>query len=173
MYGFKIYIDPKDSLETTLAFLKNPTVIKNLRDIHLSKGESLHIGFGYATLYLFRFDCDEVLTTMSVIISLLETIPKVKKEMDNYDDLSERFQKLVPLIRRWGILDDPDRMERIQKASSSTLGNLINFVEPEFDLINIFLDSYKNNPLPYSAILLGALAECATEAKIILQERKN
>ena len=142
MYGFKIYIDPKDSLETTLAFLKNPTVIKNLRDIHLSKGESLHIGFGYATLYLFRFDCDEVLTTMSVIISLLETIPKVKKEMDNYDDLSERFQKLVPLIRRWGILDDPDRMERIQKASSSTLGNLINFVEPEFDLINIFLDSY-------------------------------
>jgi hypothetical protein len=75
------------------------------------------------------------------------------------------------LIKRWGISDDSERSEKISKASSNTLTHLASALELDFNEINDFLASFENRPLPECAIRLGALAECATEAQLILKKR--
>ena len=59
----------------------------------------------------------------------------------------------------------------MSKAPSETLMRLVKAVEPEFNTINAYLDSFQKNPLTEQAILLGALAEGASEAKLLLQRR--
>jgi len=169
--GCKVYIGPIPYAESTLSYLLNPSFQNYVKALQLSKRESLHIDDGYASLYIQRFVCDDVLKALDIFYQLLALIPSAEKASINYQDLPEGFHKLIPWIKRWGICDDNERSDKISKASSNTLAKLIDVVEPEFSAINTYLDSFQNKPLIEQAILLGALAEGASEAKLLLKKR--
>ena len=88
-----------------------------MKALQLSKKESLHIGNGYASLYLQRFICDDVLKALDILYQLLSLLPPAEEEPINFEDLPENFHKLIPWIKRWGICDDNDRSEKMGKAS--------------------------------------------------------
>lgn len=81
------------------------------------------------------------------------------------------FIKFIPLIKQWAIYDDSDRSDKITRTSTKKLIHLFSSVNSDFNAINQYLDSYKRQPLPEHAILLGILAECATEAQLTLLAR--
>lgn len=171
IFGYKVYVGSPPAAEGTIEILQNPYFQNLVTSLHLSKKESLHIGDGYAALYLQRFICEDVLNSLDILYKLLALLPSVEKEPINFQDIPEGFHKLIPLIRLWGISDDQERSEKISKASSNTLGDLVSAVEPEFNAIYSYLASFQNNPLTEQAILLGSLAECASEAKLLMKKR--
>jgi hypothetical protein len=170
-FGCKVYIGSIPNTDNTISFLNDPSFQLCVKDLQLSKKESLHIGNGCASLYIQRFVCDDVLKTLDILYQILALLPSAEEETINYRDLPEEFHKLIPWIKRWGICDDNERSDKIGKASSKVLAKLVDTVEPEFSIINTYLDSFTNKPLPEQAILLGALAESASEAKILLKRR--
>ena len=169
-FGCKVYC-PALNAESTMSLLQNPSFQKLVKALHLTEKESLHIGNGYASLYLQRLGCNEVLETLGILYNLLAMLPLDNGMPANFDDLPDNLKKLIPLMKRWAISDDSDRADRIKKASSATLTRLLQAVSPDFDAINHYLDAFGNKPLPEHAILLGALAEYATEAQLTLKAR--
>jgi hypothetical protein len=170
-YGFEVFVNSSYE-ESTISFLQNPSFKNYINLLRLSPKESLHIGNGWASLYLQRFKCDDVLDTLDILYQLLSLIPPAKETPINFEGLPEKFKTLLPGIKRWAIPDDNDRSEKLAKASSKTLTQLVKTVSPYFTEINQYLDSFGNRPLPEHAILLGTLAECATEAQLILKARE-
>lgn len=170
-YGHKIFLASYSKTDKMVLFLHNPSFQQFVKRLRLSQKESLHFWDGQAILYLQRFSWEEVSTTLSILYDLLLLLPLRQEETPQFDELPENFQKLVPLIKRWGVTDDNDRSEKVSKASSITLNRLVATVKPKFRAINSYLDTFGANPLPEHAILLGALAECATEAQLVLAER--
>jgi hypothetical protein len=171
-YGFKVFVDSNLNSEKTISFLQNRSFQRFVNELRLSPKESLHIGYGWASLYLQRFMCDDVLQTLDTLYQLLALLP-FKEEMPiSFEGLPEQFKILIPLMKRWSISDDNDRSEKLSKASSKTLTRLVQVVTPNFDKINQYLDSFEKRPLSEHAILLGSLAECAVEAQLLLKARE-
>jgi hypothetical protein len=50
-----------------------------------------------------------------------------------------QFQDLLPLVRRWGILDDGDRDALLAKSSPVAIRRLVNAVVPHLPAINFYL----------------------------------
>jgi hypothetical protein len=170
-FGCKVYIGSIRNSDSTISFLLNPSFQDFVKALQLSKRESLHLGNGCASLYIQRFVCDDVLKALDILYQLLALIPSAEEAPINYQDLPEEFHKFIPWIKRWGICDDNERSDKIGKASSNALAKLVDAVEPEFIAINTYLDSFQNKPLTEHAILLRALAEGASEAKLLLKRR--
>jgi len=170
-FGCKVYIGSIPNTDSTISFLNDPSFQLFVKALQLTKRESLHIGNGCASLYIQRFICDDVLKTLDILYQLLALLPSAEEETINYRDLPEEFHKLIPLIKRWGICDDNERSEKIGKSSSKALAKLVDAVEPEFSIINKYLDTFNKRPFTEQAILLGALAEGTSEAKILLKRR--
>jgi hypothetical protein len=170
-FGCKVYIGSILNADSTISCLLNPSFQDFVKALQLSKRESLHIGNGYASLYIQRFIQDDVFTLLDILYQLLGLLPSAKETSINYQELPEEFHKLIPWIKRWGICDDNERSDKISKASSNALARLVTVLEPEFSVINTYLDSFQNKPLTEQAILLGALAESASEAKLLLKRR--
>jgi hypothetical protein len=98
---------------------------------------------------------------------LADGLPQHREEALSFADLPEPFHPLIPLIKRWGIADDDARSERMGKASRKQLQALVKRLSPFFGPINDSLDSFGDR-VPESAAALGALAEAASEARLIL-----
>ena len=86
------------------------------------------------------------------------------------DELPSQFQDLIPLLSRWCIGDDVQRIETIESASTEELQRLIASVTPKFEAIDSYLRSFGIHP-PHTACLLGGLSEATCEAEMILEER--
>ena len=170
-YEFKVYVS-SDGAESTISFLRNSSFQQTVKALRLSTKESLHIGYGWASLYLQRFVCDDVLQTLDTLYQLLAMLPFKEETPINFEGLPEQFKILIPLMKQWSISDDNDRSEKLGKVSSKTLSRLVQVVTPNFDKINQYLDSFEKRPLSESAILLGSLAECAVEAQLLLKARE-
>jgi hypothetical protein len=170
-YGCKVYLYNGPNLDNTVSFLKSSSFQQYVKSLCLSEKESLHIGNGQASLYLQRFACEDVLETLEILCNILLLLPPVEEESPNFDGMPENFIKLIPLIKQWAISDDSDRSDKVIRTSSKKLINLVSSVNSDFNAINQYLDSFKNQPLPEHAILLGILAECATEAQLTLKAR--
>jgi hypothetical protein len=171
-YGYKVYLGSGPNSESAASFLQDSSFQQLLKSLRLSQKESLHIGNGYASLYLQRFECEDVLVILDSLYNLLSLLPLANEISPSFDDLPERFKKFIPLIKRWAISDDGSRSDRINKASTKTLAHLVESTESDFSAINKYIDSFENGPLPEHAVLLGALAECATEAQLSLKARR-
>ena len=170
-YGCKVYLSSRSNSANVASFLQNSSFQEYVKTLRLSQKESLHISNGYVSLYLQRFACEDVLKTLESLYNLLSLLPPANEISPNFDDLPESFNKLIPLIKQWAIADDNDRSGKISRASSATLTRLVASINPDFSAINQYLDSFENKPLPEHAILLGTLAECATEAQLTLKAR--
>jgi hypothetical protein len=170
-YGCKIYVHDGTNLDNTVSFLMNSSFQQYVKSLCLSEKESFHIGSGQAFLYLQRFACEDVLENLEILYKILLLLPPVEEKSPNFHDMPENFIKLIPLIKQWAIYDDSERSDKISRTPSKNLIHLVSSVNSDFNAINQFLVSYKSQPLPEHAILLGILAECATEAQLTLKAR--
>ena len=140
-FGCKVYI-PFPDTKNTLSILLYPSFQAFVKALHLSKKESLHIGNGYAHLYLQRFTSDDVFIALDILYQLLTLLPSAEEVQTDLEELPENFHKLIPLIKKWGICDDSERSDMISQASSNALAKLVDAVEPEFSAINTYLNSF-------------------------------
>jgi hypothetical protein len=81
-------------------------------------------------------------------------------------------QQLLPMLRRWATGDDATRSDRIAESSEDDLHELVAVVAPERSEIDALIE-YHDEPVPDEAILLGRLAEAASEAEHELARRRN
>lgn len=70
---------------------------------------------------------------------------------------------LIPLLQEWAISDDEERSEKINTSSKSKLKKIVDEVSPKMEMINTYLNSFNNEPLPYEATLVGYLAELVSD----------
>jgi hypothetical protein len=147
--------------------LVEPSVLSQVLDAaQLGQGESLHFHLDAANAYLRLASLDRI---ANVVEALIDAIPKHSEgELElRWGRLPTQFHPLVPLISTWALADDDERQELLSRSPRHELANLIEIVEPYMPSINSYLDSLGQNP-PLEASTLGTLAECALEAKVLL-----
>jgi hypothetical protein len=140
-----------------------------LDDLQLKEKESLHLYVDAIVFYLQRSSVCEIMSAIEVTRRLAEQLPTRNKYQGvDLDVLPSNFKVLIPFIRKWGVTDDLERSELLEKASRKTLERLVRSVSPHLSLIDEYLSSFGKEPLSEAAIALGALAECTVEAQLQL-----
>jgi hypothetical protein len=104
------------------------------------------------------------------IIDLINANEKIFKRETKRNISSKKIpdnlKPLVPLLKKYSISDDSDREQLIDGMGEKEKLKLFNSVQPFFEEINIYLDSFKDMPLSEEAMLIGELAELVSELKI-------
>jgi hypothetical protein len=150
-----------------LAALLSSVALREAVDaLQLKERESLHLYTDGIVLYLQRSSVPEIMSAVEVTCSLAEQLPAVNEARDI--ELPSKFKVLIPFIRKWGVTDDEERSELLEKASRATLERLVKSVTPHLSSIDEYLDSFGTEALSEAAIALGALAECTLEAQLRL-----
>jgi hypothetical protein len=133
----------------------------------LKDKESLHLYADAIDFYLQRSSVSEIISAIEVTCGLAEQLPAGNDDQDvDLDVLPSKFKVLIPFIRKWGVTDDLERSELLEKASRKTLERLVQLVTPHLSSIDEYLNSFGEEPLSEAAIALGALAECTVEAQL-------
>ena len=163
-------------------FVNPPTQTPSLlRDVHIRRAiealelgpdESLHVYRNQLTIYSRPASEERLSDLLDCSVALADRLPAAKKSVRSFADLPTEFQSLVPLIRKWAESDDSERLERLERASNAQMVDLVQRLVPLFPAINRYLDGFGGAP-PESAVALGTLAECATEAQFLLQKRRH
>jgi hypothetical protein len=164
-FGLVVFLEPCPLSVGAADLLRRQDVQQSVWDLHLGTRESLHFCTGQASLYLRRYDCEELLSAISILTGLLVRLPRLETESLSLESLPPEFHQLIPLMKRWAVSDDVERHELLARASPQRVKDLVRTVTPYFGAINRYLDSFGDTPLPEHACMLGALAECATEAR--------
>jgi len=81
----------------------------------------------------------------------------------DYSDLPADLKQILLKYETLAICDDFERDELISKLSTRQRNNLTKVIEPKLEEINIFLDTFGDNPLTEGAIGLQCLAELTIE----------
>jgi hypothetical protein len=136
-----------------------------LSDLKLKKKESLHTYENAVELYLQRESSEETMSAIATACALADQFPPAGPVRLDLSGLPENFKGLSALIRKWAIADDQERSELIDAASNRELERLVRALLPFFSPIDEYLKSFGTQPLSESAIALGTLAECASEAQ--------
>lgn len=100
---------------------------------------------------------------MQRISSKISHMYSVEKKPVDVSKIGTEFNDLIPLLSEWAISDDLERQQKIEEASKSELGNLVKTVAPKMNLINNYLNSFGEDPLPHEATLIGNLAELVSQ----------
>jgi hypothetical protein len=155
---------------TQLGELLSSTPFRQALDhLQLKEKESLHVGTDAIVLYLQRASEHEIMSAIATACCLAEQLPTGTEDEDiDLDALPSEFKGLAPFIRKWGVTDDDERNELLEKASRITLERLVKSVTPHLLSIDEYLDSFGTEALSGAAIALGALAECTLEARLRL-----
>jgi hypothetical protein len=109
---------------------------------------------------------------VKTLCDLVDRLPSFNDSVD-LEELPAEFKKLSSLIREWAEPDDEIRSELLGQKSEAALRKFVAAVEPHIPSINEYLDSFREQALPEAAVALGRLAECATEARLILENPKS
>ena len=141
-----------------------------LQPLNWNQKEDVRGGLNGFWFYLKPQSGDEVLRLVERISELTSGYVHLEVGPD-FHDLPSQFHPLIPLLKRWSDSDDADRREKLSGASRRTLEKPVNTGRPLLTAINSYLDSFKAEPLPEVATILGSFAECICEAKLILDQR--
>jgi hypothetical protein len=153
-------------------FLASPSLTLALAALRLKEAESLHIYRNGPVLYFKPESPDEVLSAEETLCDLVQKLPSFDGGV-NFDGLPPELKKLTPLIREWAEPDDELRSELLERKLESVLRKFVAAVEPHIPSINEYLDSFREEASPEAAAALGRLAECASEARLILEKPKS
>jgi hypothetical protein len=153
-------------------FLASPSLTQTLSVLCLEESESLHIYGNGFLLYFKPESVDEALQAVEALCRFIEKLPSIDDSV-NLDGLPPEFKDLARFIREWAVTDDELRTEMLEQKSEAALREFVSAVEPYTPSINEYLDSFREGALPEAATTLGTLAECATEARIILDKAKS
>ncbi len=154
--------------------LGRPELASAVEESDLREGESLYFTKGEIGFYfhLKQTTSDRVRRVVDRIVDLAGVV-EIPEDKPNFKLLPAQFHPLIPLIERWGLGDDSDRSDLLDTAAESILRALIAEVEPYFEAIDSYLDSFKERPPTDQAVALGRLAECALEARYRLNEKNG
>ena len=159
-----------------LALLNSRITVRVVEDLIREREESLHIWKDGIDFYSKALSEGGVLQAVEHLTALLDEVLAIglrrTAQAVDYDNLPAKFRELVPLIERWVESDDADRDALLDEASDAELQELVRVVEPRFQQINEYLDSFEGSP-PESATGLGTLVECAAEARLKLSQRMD
>jgi len=153
-------------------FLASTNFALALAALSLKEAESLHIYRNGPVLYLKRESPDEILEAVEILCDFVQKLRSLD-ECKNLDGLPPEFKKLSALIPEWAEPDDEMRSELLERKSEVALRRFVDAVEPHIPSINKYLDSFSEEGLSEGAAALGRLAECATEARLILEKGKS
>jgi hypothetical protein len=148
--------------------LEDVEVVRAVEALQLDPDESLHVHRNKLIVYARPASVGRVDVIVEGMVAVAERLPKAERVVASFEDLPAEFSALLPRFRDWTISDDSDRHERLTRASRAELATLVEAVTPFFGAINQYLDRVGVDP-PESALALGALAECAAEAQLILR----
>jgi len=158
---YKVFTDHSQDIAvlSCLDFISNI-----IRSMNLKSNE----GF-----FVYRNGIQLVIDTSRPVVREVQNMQLIKDILQsNFPDIPEKIdvskipsdlQDLIPLLAEWAISDDVEREGKINGLSKTKLKKMIEMVKPKMDLINSYLDSFKNEPLTYEAILIGNLAELVSE----------
>ena len=166
-FDFKIYI--KNEINNPFLsdkFQKFWKIFKNeIIKLDLSPEESIFIYKDQIVLVLKpERDLSNIINNIVNIINAQSEVfrkPGIKKITSK--NVPVDLKPLLPLLKRWAFSDDLKRQELIDNTSKAQKRKLISTVEPYFNKINSFLDSFEDRPLTYEATLIGNLAELVSE----------
>ena len=138
---------------------------------NLREGEMLYFTKNEIGFYLMQPTTDHVSGVIDRVIDLAERV-EIAEEKLNLKLLPVQFYPLIPLIERWAFPDDSERNDLLDVASKSALRALIDEVDPFLEVIDAYLDSFREGTPSEQATALARLAECALEAKQHLGDPK-
>jgi hypothetical protein len=152
--------------------LQQPGVREAVLALQLEPDESVKVYTNGISAYLRPRPQQPLIEVLKLLARLADELPAGETIPLSLGDLPDRFRPLIPLIRKWGITDDAERTERLERASRRQLQVLVRRVSPLFESINAYLDGFGED-VSAAAAALGSLAEAAAEAKFILEAPKS
>lgn len=158
-----------DARGAAARFLSTPQLMRAIDALNLSADESLHVYRNAVDIYTSSTIASRVEELLEGAGALADALPRARLHRTDYSSVPEIFRSLVPLLEKWSQSDDDDRAERLARSSRAELTKFVAAVEPHFESINRYLDGFGDKSMPESATALGALAEAAAEAQILLQ----
>lgn len=159
------------AVEEVSVVLRTPGARRAIAGLRLTTDESVHVCANCVSVYLRPTSRQRVLDGVASAIALADELPMAAAVSVDFSDLPQDLLALVPLVKRWGLSDDADREERLRRASTRSLQSLVGAVAPLFGAVNAYLDSNGDAPMSEAATVVGVLAECATEAQLVLDRR--
>jgi hypothetical protein len=164
------------------AWLSEPEHSGLVAAVDLSPNEQLLVARNETTLILEPRGLDADWERFSDLLRLVQALPPddpppgTGELIDGlrFDaaSVAAEHQQLLPMLRRWATGDDTTRSDQIGAASEDDLRELVAVVAMERSGIDALIDHH-DEPVPDEAILLGRLAEAASEAEHELARRRN
>jgi hypothetical protein len=167
---YKVYASDVDynplKNESLQAFWKSFS--DKIKVLQLSANESIFFYNNYISFALNpKRNLIQILDDTIDLISFHNKVfEKESKSIILEKNIPNNLRPLFPLLKKWSVSDDGEREQLIEETSKRQKKKLISTVEPLMKEINVFLDSFKNEPLNEEAILLGNLAELVSELKL-------
>jgi hypothetical protein len=168
----QVYASDNSSAAGVSTWLNAPGNLECLQSFSLGENDSLHVYANQLRVYLHNPSQDKVVAMLPRLEQLASHLHLKSEGVVDFNTLPEQFRQLKPLMEKWAVSDDQERSILVDEASQQTLKKLVQAVSPHMEAINIFLDSFESRPLSDAAALLGTLAECATEAKLRLENSR-
>ena len=140
---------------------------QDIQEIRLQKSEGL---FVYSNAIQLLVDKSRELISEIAFLQKIKSIiedkfPSTPEIVDN-TKVPNDLQELIPLLKEWAISDDSERDEKIKISSKAKLQKVIDIVNPKMTLIDDYLDTFGDEPVPHEATLIMSLAELVAELTI-------
>jgi hypothetical protein len=162
-YGHKIFTthSQDSAILSCLGLISND--IQNLR---LKSNEGIFIYRNTVQLVVdkSRHLIQEIITIQGIKKILESRFPDNPQTIET-SKIPSDLQELIPILSEWAISDDLERNEKISSSSKAKLKKVVDMVTPKMNIINHYLDSFKREPLPYEATLIGNRAELVSELR--------
>jgi hypothetical protein len=136
----------------------------DLKSLKFNKNEGLTV---YGNLLQLTLSLDRHLIPEIEVCKKIKTLielnfPDKVNDVD-YSDLPTDLKNILITFGSLAITDDFERNEKIQELTKKQRSDLVKSIEPKFEEINAFLDTFGDKPLTDGAIGLQCLAELVTE----------
>jgi len=163
-----VFIRPNDVLSNELrSFLASSALHSAVESLLHNNADSLHIFQGAVVLYAKGRDADRLIDNIETLAKLVGPFHR-NASSSPLKTLPSRFHHLIPFILEWAESDDQERTALLEQSSRASLGELVRVVSADLAEIDLYLDSFRNEPMSDAAIALGQLAEFVAEAKLRL-----
>jgi hypothetical protein len=164
----QVFASDITSATVVSAWFSNAANLECVKSFFLGENDSIHVYGNQLKVYLRQPSQEKVVATLPQLEKLASQLHLESEDAVDFSTLPEQFRQLKPLMEKWAVSDDHERSNLVDKASRQTLNKLVQTVSPQMEAINKFLDSFGGKPLSDAAVILGTLADCASEAKLRL-----
>src|SRR4029077_5607505 len=168
--GYSVFTQTGDLSFDQRVLINKAEFSSLIRELALQAEEKLSIFRNEISVYLKKPSMARVMACIDGLTTLATNIEVTEEEPD-LTTLPAQLHPLIPLIRKWAIDDDSNREDFLENMPKAMLQRFVEEVEPYLHSIDSDLDSYGQKPPPEEACALGRLAECAVEAKRLLEQK--